>query len=50
MAFTSAATSLRMSLAILAPSRIVAGIRAPARFGFGLPRLKSYTTLADREG
>jgi hypothetical protein len=31
MVFTSAATSLRMSLAILVPSRILAGIRAPAK-------------------
>jgi uncharacterized protein YbaR (Trm112 family) len=35
MLFTSAATSLRMSLAIFVPSKILAGIRAP-RFGFRL--------------
>src|SRR5277367_2881776 len=32
MVFTSAATSLRISCAILVPSRIVADIRAPGKF------------------
>src|ERR1035441_6838341 len=32
MVFTSAATSLRMSCAILVPSRMRAGIRAPVKF------------------
>ena len=32
MVFTSAATSLRMSCAILVPSRMGAGIQAPVKF------------------
>src|SRR5580700_6746030 len=42
MVLTSAATSLRMSFAILVPSRILAGIRAPG-FGFRASARKSYT-------
>src|ERR1700677_974313 len=48
MVFTSAATSLRMSLAILVPSRILAGIQAPG-FGFRASARKSYTAEATQK-
>src|SRR5208282_6581899 len=48
MVATSAATSPRMSFAILVPSRILAGIRAPG-FGFRASARKSYTAEAAGE-